>query len=89
MIVLSFLDPRRPGFPVETIAVKNQPREAELYGLLSDGLVQAKARGESFITIDVTLSDGQRLQLPNVFFVALTDERDNRIIVPPPPGYSS
>lgn len=81
MLVLSFFDPRF-DLRVTTIGVHHLPREEEIYTHVSESL--QKANG-NLVTLDIGLPDGQRLRLPNVYFAALTETKDQIIIPPPPP----
>ena len=83
MLIISFLDPRRNLNPT-VIGLTRLPREEELYTQISECL--QKGNGAP-IPLQLALPDGQELLLPNVYFAALTEEKDaSRLVIPPFPS---
>lgn len=83
MLIISFLDPRN-NLKQTTIGLHNLPKEDQFYDHIQESL--KKANGE-MITIEAGLPDGQLLRLPNVYFTALTESKDEmKMIMSPNPN---
>ena len=83
MLIISFLDPRN-NLKQTTIGLHNLPKEDQFYDHLQELLKKAKG---DMITVEAGLPDGQMLRLPNVYFTALTEPKDEmKLIIPPPPN---